>query len=142
VEHLLQGAFPLGPFLVEASGKLTFRSPEQGAGFSFLWRGRRFSAALKDSSISLTGNLGLVPSSAAGASRRETALANLRVLPRTLPNGWALRLTPDHRIQIKVTEDMEWPASATDLMLPLVRFLLRLAPYLDLMDESELGPIN
>jgi len=59
-----------------------------------------------------------------------------------LPSGWALRLTPDHRIQIKATENMEWPAHATDLIVPLVRFLLRLAPYLDLMDESELGPAN
>ncbi len=139
---LLQGAFPLGPFIVESSGKLTFRSPERGAGFSFIWRGRRFSAALRESSISLTGILGLVPSSAAGARRREAALENLRALPRALPPGWALRLTPDHRVQIKAIEDMEWPAHATELILPLVRFLLRLAPYLDLMDESELGPAN
>jgi hypothetical protein len=142
LEDLLPGAFPLGPFIVEESGKLTFRTPERGAGFSFIWRGRRFSASLQQSSISLTGILGLVPSSAAGAGRREAALANLRALPRALPPGWALRLTPDHRIHIKANESMEWPAHATDLMLPLVRFLLQLAPYLDLMDESELGPAN
>ncbi len=139
---MLPGAFPLGPFIVEESGKLAFRSPERGAGFSFIWRGRRFSAAMTESVICLTGVLGLVPSSAAGAGRREAALANLRSLPRALPSGWALRLTPDHRIQIKATENMEWPAHATDLIVPLVRFLLRLAPYLDLMDESELGPAN
>jgi hypothetical protein len=140
--HVLPGAFPLGPFIVEESGKLTFRSPERGAGFSFIWRGRRFSASLAQGSISVTGVLGLVPSSAAGPGKRENALASLRVLPRALPSGWALRLTPDHRIHIKAAEPMEWPAHATDLMSPLVQFLLRLAPYLDLMDEAQLGPAN
>ncbi len=139
---MLPGAFPLGPFIVEGSGRLTFRSPERGAGFSFIWRGRRFSAALTHGTIALTGVLGLVPSSAAGPGKREAALASLRSLPRLMPSGWALRLTPDHRIQIKATEAMEWPAHATDLLLPLVQFLLRLAPYLDLMDESQLGPAN
>jgi hypothetical protein len=139
---VLPGAFPLGPFVVEETGKLTFRAPGDTASFSFIWRGRRFSAALVNGSVALTGVLGLVPSSASGPGRREAALAALRALPRALPTGWALRLTPDHRIQIKALEGMEWPAHATDLMLPLVRFLLRLSPYLDLMDEAELGPAN
>jgi len=137
---VLPGAFPLGPFIVEESGKLGFRSPANGAGFSFAWRGRRFSATLGDASISLTALVGLVPSSAHGTERREAALAALRALPRALPAGWAMRLTSDHRIQIKAVEGMAWPAHATDLMLPLVRFLLCLGPYLDLMDESHLGP--
>ncbi len=136
------GAFPLGPFIVEESGKLCFRSPAQGADFSFAWRGRRFSVAIADGSIAVTGLLGLVPSSARGAAKRETALATLRALPRALPSGWGLRLLADHRIQIKAIESMAWPAHATDLIVPLARFLLRLAPYLDLMDESELGPAN
>lgn len=136
---VLPGAFPLGPFLVEGSGKLSFRSPESTAGFSFSWRGRRFSATLARGSVALSGILGQVPSSAGGPARRETALGVLRALPASLPSGWAIRLTADHRVQIKTTESMEWPAHATDLMLPLVRFLLHLAPYLDLMDEAELG---
>ncbi len=137
---MLPGAFPLGPFVVEESGKLTFRAPDSVPGFSFIWRGRRFSAALSRGSVSLTGSLGQVPSTANGPAKREAALGVLRSLPRALPTGWALRLTPDHRIQIKAVEPMEWPANATDLILPLVRFLLRLAPYLDFMDEAELGP--
>jgi hypothetical protein len=137
---VLPGAFPLGPFIVEESGRLSFRAPDQTAAFSFAWRNRRFSARLLEGTVALTGALGKVPSSAAGPARREAALALLRALPRALPQGWALRLTADHRIQIKATEPMAWPANATDLMLPLVRFLLRLAPYLDLMDEAELQP--
>ncbi len=137
---MLPGAFPLGPFIVEESGRLSFRSPDHTAVFSFAWRNRRFSARLLEGTVSLTGALGKVPSSAAGPARREAALALLRALPRAVPRGWALRLTPDHRIQIKATEPMAWPAHATDLMQPLVRFVLRLTPYLDLMDEAELQP--
>jgi hypothetical protein len=137
---VLPGAFPLGPFIVEESGRLSFRSPDHTAGFSFAWRNRRFSALLTEGTVSLTGALGKVPSSAEGPARREAALALLRALPRALPRGWALRLTADHRIQIKATEPMAWPAHATDLMQPLIRFLLRLAPYLDLMDEEAVQP--
>ena len=137
---MLPGAFPLGPFIVEESGRLGFRAREQSAAFSFAWRNRRFSALLNEGTVSLTGMLGKVPSSAAGSGRRGAALALLRALPRTLPRGWALRLTADHRIVIKATESMAWPAHATDLIQPLVRFLLRLAPYLDLMDEVEPKP--
>ena len=132
---MLPGAFPLGPFIVEESGRLTFRAPDHSAGFCFAWRGYRFSAQLKEGTVSLTGGLGKVPSSAAGPSRRQDVLALLRALPRTMPKGWALNLTADHRIQVDATEPMAWPAQATDLMQPLVRFLLRLAPYLDLMEE-------
>jgi hypothetical protein len=135
---LLPGAFPLGPFIVEESGRLSFRSPDQSAGFSFAWRDRRFSALLQEGRVVLTGCLGKVPSTALGPARREAALVLLRALPRLLPRGWALRLTPDHRLQIKAAEPMAWPAHATELIQPLVRFLLRLAPYLDLLDESGL----
>jgi hypothetical protein len=137
---VLPGAFPLGPFIVEESGRLSFRAPDHSAKFCFAWRGHRFSACLTEGSVALTGNLGKVPSSANGPARRQTALSLLRALPRSLPKGWALLLTPDHRIKIEATEQMAWPAHATDLMQPLVRFLLRLAPYLDIMEEAELSP--
>ena len=137
---MLPGMFPLGAFMVEPSGKLTFRAPASSAGFSFVWRGRRFSALLGQGGVSLTGVLGQIPSSAMGGQAREAAFVALRSLPRLLPTGWTLKLTSDHRIQIKTTQEMEWPAFATDLMLPLVTFLLRLAPYMDLMDEMKLGP--
>ncbi len=137
---MLPGAFPLGPFVVEESGRLSFRAPDHSAGFCFAWRGRRFSAELKEGTVALTASLGKVPSTANGPARRQTALSLLRALPRSLPKGWALRLTPDHRIQIEAIEPMAWPAHVTDLMQPLVRFLLRLAPYLDLMEEAEIQP--
>jgi len=138
-ESVLAGGFPLGPFIVDDGGKLSFRTVEHGAGFSFSWRGRRFSALLKQGSVDLTGVVGRVPSSAGGAARREVAFAAARALPRLLPSGWALTLMPDHRLQIQAEERMAWPAYAADLIVPIVHFLLRIAPYLDLMDEAELG---
>jgi hypothetical protein len=137
---VLSGAFPLGPFIVEESGRLSFRAPDHTARFCFAWRGHRFSAELKEGAVVLAGSLGTVPSSANSPARRHTALSLLRALPRSLPKGWALLLTPDHRIKIEATEQIAWPAHATDLMQPLVRFLLRLAPYLDLMEEAEVRP--
>jgi hypothetical protein len=136
---VLPGAFPLGPFLVEESGKLTFRSPHQEAALSFVWHGRRFSARIVPGRIKLSSVIGHIPSSASGAHRRKPALMCLRELPPLLPAGWALRLSADHRVHVDVMEPMGWPAHATDLMLPLLRFLLQLGPYLDLLDESELG---
>ncbi len=139
---MLAGGVPLGPFIVDHGGRLSFRSVETSAGFSFSWRGRRFSALLKQGSVGLTGVLGQVPSSASGAARREAAFAAARALPRYLPTGWALTLTPDHRLQIKAEETMAWPADVTALIVPLVHFLLRMAPYLDLMDDADLGPFG
>ncbi len=136
---MLPGAFPLGPFIVEESGRLSFRSKEDGAGISFHWRGRRFSARLGDGGIAFTVILGQVPSSASGPGKREQALAALRGLPRVLPAGWTVHLTPNHRIQLRSAEQMAWPAHLTDLMWPLVRFVLTLAPTLDLLDEAGLG---
>jgi hypothetical protein len=137
---MLPGAFPLGPFIVEESGKLTFRTPGNGANFSFHWRGHRFSAVLAQQRVALTGTLGQVPSSATGAGKRQSTLAAIKALPRLLPAGCTLHLTPNHRLQVKASEPMEWPAHATDLMVPLVRFLLTIAPTLDLLDEAGLGP--
>ncbi len=136
---VLPGVFPLGPFLVEETGKLTFRSPDQSAALSFLWHGRRFSARIVPGSIKMSSVIGHIPSTMRGAHRRQPALTCLRALPPLLPPGWSLRLTPDHRVHIDVAEPMGWPAHATDLMLPLLRFLLQLGPFLDLLDENELG---
>jgi hypothetical protein len=50
---VLRGAFPLGPFIVEDSGRLTFRAPERAASFSFAWRNRRFAAEITEGTVSL-----------------------------------------------------------------------------------------
>jgi hypothetical protein len=136
---MLPDMFPLGPFLVEASGRLLFRNPEVTSGFSFAWRGRRFAAVLGEGRMGLSGVLGCVPSSAAGVERRAASFAAVRALPRCLPPGWRLLLLPDHRVQVQAEETMDWPANAAAVLQPVVRFLLALAPYLDLLEESGLA---
>jgi hypothetical protein len=136
---MLPDIFPLGPFLVEESGRLLVKEPGSKPGFSFLWRGRRFSVALAERSMAWTAILGKVPSSATGRERREAGLAALRALPQILPSGWTLRLTADHRVQLSAETEMAWPAHVSMLMQPVVRFLLAVGPYLDLIEEAGLS---
>lgn len=142
---MLCSPMPLGPFLIDENGRLTFRTTAVRSAFSFLWRGRRFKAELHGDVVDITATVARVPSTAGGpgtngmGNLRQTAFDDLRSLSRVLPEGWKLRLAPDHRIQIDMEEPMEWPASASALLQPLVRVLLRLAPYLDLLEEIGLG---
>jgi len=137
---MLPAPLPLGPFLVDETGKLRFRLPGITPAFTFAWRGRRFGAMLEDGHVTLTCTVARVPSTASGADRREEAFAALRALPAIIPALWKLRLLPDHRVQIVSRQPMEWPASAPGLMQPLVTFLLALAPYFDLLEETGLVP--
>ena len=136
---MLCSPMPLGPFLIDETGRLTFRSTAVRSAFSFLWRGRRFSAELHGEVVGITATVARVPSTAATGILRQAAFENLRNLARLLPDGWKVSLSADHHIQIDMEEPMEWPASASALLQPLVRVLLRLAPYLDLLEELGLG---
>jgi len=134
---MLPTPFPLGPFLVEADGKLSFRAPQNRAVFSYLWRGRRFNAVLASGEISLAAAIGRVPSSADGRASRRLAVLNLvRALPRVMPPGLAVRLLPDHRVDILLHRALDWPANTGALITPLVQFSLAVAPYFDLFDEA------
>jgi hypothetical protein len=57
------------------------------------------------------------------------------MLRTVLPEGWCLRLLPDHMLQLEVEERMPLPALIGELLVPATRFALRLGPYLDLLDE-------
>jgi len=129
----------LGPFILEDGGKLTFRTADTRPSFTFLWRGRCFAVKLLGGRLAFSVPAGRVPSSAGGPVRREAALAVLRGLPSALPPGWRLGLLPDHRVQLEIEEDMAWPATAAALLGPVVSIALRMAPVLDLLDESGLG---
>jgi hypothetical protein len=136
---MIQSPLPLGPFLVDESGRLAFRRPDIEPGFSFLWRGRCFAVRLRAGALSCSVPIGRLPSTAAGGGKREAGMALLRVLIHHLPRGWRLRLLPDHRIQIDTEQPMALPTTIGTLLSPVVGLLLRAAPLLDLMDENELG---
>jgi hypothetical protein len=90
--------------------------------------------------LALRTVLGRVPSTGrpdgTGALPRQAAFTAMRTLPATLPRGWTVGLLPDHRILAEAQKHVRLPAGAEDLVSELALFLLRLAPYLDLLAEG------
>ena len=134
--------FMLGPFLVDAQGRLAPRDPEALPAFLVRWRGRLIRARLRPSQsdlgrLLLRSVLGRVPSTADGAdpALRPNSFAALRCLPRNLPAGWCLSLLPDHSVVLEAGADLPLPITASGLVAKLTSFLLRLGPYLDLLEE-------
>jgi hypothetical protein len=138
--------FMLGPFAVDAMGRLAPRGPNALPGFFFRWRGRLIRARFEQTDpprcqLVLQATLGRVPSTAnpRESSLRPQSFELLRLLPSALPGPWRVLLLPDHRVQLEADSPVTLPIAATDLLVELTRFLLELAPYLDLLDEAGIG---
>jgi hypothetical protein len=138
--------FMLGPFAVDAMGRLAPRGPSALPGFLFRWRGRVVRAKFEQSDLErsrlvLQATLGRVPSSASprDSGLRPQSFELLHLLPRAMPEPWRVMLMPDHRVQLEADSQVTLPITATDLLVELTRFLLELAPYLDLLDEAGIG---
>ena len=82
--------------------------------------------------------LGRVPSTArpANQGQREASFQLLHALPATLPHGWRVGLAADHRVMLEVERHVPLPITATTLVTEMTCFLLALAPYLDLLEET------
>ena len=138
----LNPPYILGPFSVDVEGRIAPRTGAEMPNVLFQWRGRRMHARMvghdADGSLCITTTLGRVPSSAdpACAALRPLSLAILRGLPDALPARWRIRLLADHRARLEAEIAMPWPVTAVALVTELSRFLLALAPYLDLLDEA------
>jgi len=138
-------SYNLGPFVVDAEGRITPRSGAAMPNVMFHWRGRTMKARMvghdTDGSLFIATILGRVPSSADPecVALRPLSLAILRGLPETLPARWQIQLLADHQARLEAEIAMPWPATAVALMTELTRFLLALAPYLDLLDEACVG---
>jgi hypothetical protein len=96
--------------------------------------------------LAIEAVIGRVPSTASpvlsaanAGTRREEVFAFMRALASTLPDGWRLRLLPDHRAAIAVDLPFGLPASASGLVSEVALFLLRLGPYLDLIADIDAG---
>ncbi|MGX9964524.1 hypothetical protein ACVFYP_14435 [Roseomonas sp. F4] len=124
---------PHGPFLIAHDGRLT---PVGRPALHFAWRGRGCEAVVSPGHISLTAQAGAVPYTAERPSARPGAFAALEAMPADLPEGWRLRLMPDHRVRLET--DMELPGSttATALVSAMVGFALALDPYLDRLESA------
>jgi hypothetical protein len=141
----LCGPLKLGPFVVDADGRLTPSTPERFPSFRIAWRGHaveaRLTAATPEGGVlALNTVLGRVRSTgrpeAPETLPRQIAFGAMRMLPETLPSDWTLSLLPDHRIRIEARYSLTLPTAAEDLLVELALFVLRLNPYLDLLAEE------
>jgi len=129
----------LGPFAIDGHGALSPRSNERRPALHFAWRGRRCEAEVDGTGVQLTAFAARIPSTAEPGADRERAFAAVALLPRDLPPGWRLCLTPDHRIRVETAERLPQAATATSLVTAMVRFALALDPYLDTLEAEGAG---
>lgn len=129
---------PHGPFLVSDDGSL---KPMRDAAMRFVWRGRGCLATLSDGQINLAAQAGAVPFTAEQPLARPGAFAALGAMPGDLPQGWRLRLMPDHRVQLEAAFDLRGDTTATALVSAMVRFALALDPYLDRLELAGLAAL-
>jgi hypothetical protein len=138
--------FKLGPFMVDSGGRLSPSEPEKIPAFLFRWRNRLVRARLAEASptdgrLALQSTLGRVPSSAgiSDETRRPRSFAALHWLPRSVPPGWRVTLLADHRVWLETETRIALPITAAALITEITRFLLVLAPFVDLLDEEGLA---
>ena len=137
----------LGPFTVDGQGMLSPATPTSFPRFAMRWRNRLVEARLRQhtddnqGTLDLTTVAGRVPSTAAAecGDARETALTAVRELLRMMPDGWMLRLAPDHTVLVEASSSLTLPVSAIGLVTQLSMFVLTLQPYLDVLDAEGLG---
>jgi hypothetical protein len=141
--------FKLGPFSVDAEGRLSPCEPVAAPAFLFRWHDRVIRARLDRSDVA-TGRLILqvtlarVRSSAStpDTTLRPRSFALLRWLEKDVPPAWRVLLLADHRVWLETNIRIGLPITAVDLITEIARFVLVLGPYLDLMDEIGLTLSN
>ncbi|MGI4747852.1 MAG: hypothetical protein ACRYGI_12015 [Janthinobacterium lividum] len=142
-----------GSFSVDDLGRVSVSDGTEG-GFAFQWRGRpialtvqgmdpsgkgpfpgRNRAATSPCRIRMSARVGRVPSTAVAAAKRPDAFRLTSALSGLLPQGWCVRLLPDHMLQFQSEEQVPLPALIGELLVSATRFTLTLAPFLDLLEE-------
>ena len=131
--------FRLGPFLVDAEGRLSPVDPATGPSFRFRWHGRMVHVRFKPGEGRLALNLELARVRSTACSVDEThrprCFTVLHWLERIVPPTWRVALRADHRIWLETENEIGLPITASGLLTKLTHFALELAPYLELMDE-------
>jgi hypothetical protein len=134
--------FRLGPFSVDAEGRLSPRKPSSSPAFVFRCAGRIVRARLDPANaaawhLTLQVTLARVCSSASTSdgTLRPRSFALLRWLERAAPTSWRVVLLADHHVQLETERRIDLPITAAALIGELTSFALDLAPYLALMDD-------
>lgn len=135
----------LGPFAVDRAGVLHACDPSRPARFGFRWRGRRIQAELDAAArLRLWLVAGHVPFTAEAAAVRPrvfAAVAALQAAPAPAAGQcWRVTLTAAHGVRLEAVERLEAPPTATRLVAAATRFVLGLAPCLDLLEEAGARP--
>ena len=137
--------FKLGPFTVDATGRLAPLESGIPPVFLYRWHGRQMRARLAERASPADGlalltevGLGRVPSTAGtfDDTARARSFALVRWLAHVAPAGWRLRMAPDHRIWLEAETPIGMPITAAALLTWITCFALELGPYLDLLDET------
>ena len=137
--------FKLGPFTVDATGRLAPVEADIPPVFLYRWHDRLMRARLTERASPADGlalltevGLGRVPSTAGtfDDTARARSFALVRWLAYVVPAGWRLRLAPDHRIWLEAETPIGMPITAAALLTRITCFALELGPYLDLLDET------
>lgn len=114
------------------------RDGERRPALRFDFRGRRCEAEIGPQAVTLAAEAARIPSTAEIGADRTRAFATVATIPQSLPAGWRLRLTPDHRIRVEAATRLPAP-TATSLVAAMVRFALALDPYLDTLEAGGTG---
>jgi hypothetical protein len=142
-----KGSFVVGPFAVDAEGRLSPARHDVSPGFSIRWRGRVIHARLLqydplDGRLHIRSSLGRIPSTASDPATRQACFAMLRNILTSLPPAWSARLLPDHQPQLEVETLVDLPITVTSLVTELALFSLIMTPYIELMDQAGVGLVN
>ncbi len=131
----------MGPFVVQEDGRLTLRDPAQPPGFRFVWQSCAVRVGLREDRLILRALVGHVPSMVASSVQlRQAVFDMLRALVDGLPEGWRMRLLPDHTVAFDIEDVLSAPPTASELLTRLTLFVLALQPYLDFATEAGLEP--
>jgi hypothetical protein len=138
--------FKLGPFSVDAEGRLSPGEPDRLPDFLFRWRNRVLRARLGmaeegQGRLFLQTTVARVPSSASTPDEtlRPRIFALLHWMERAVPEDWQVHLVADHRVWLETERRIAMPITAAALITEITCFLLDLGPHLDLLEEVGLS---
>ncbi len=127
----------LGPFEVASDGSLHLNPPAESSRFGFRWRDRRISArVLAGWKVEFSVVAGYVPFTAENPASRPRVIAAVAALREALPDGWRVRLSPDHAVYLETEGALGRPPTVTRLLTEAARFVLALTPCIELLDEE------
>lgn len=147
----LDTPFTLGPFSVDADGRLSPTSEGRFPAFNLRWRGQTMDVAMSRDAAEHAGQLvfslraGRIGSTADAAPsvsqrQRDRAFRILRALDPLLPAGWRLTLGADHTIRLVANRPAAMPTSAVGLLTEVTLALLAAQPYLDVLAAEGIVP--